>query len=184
MRRKEKWEKNTKNRERMKIGWTSKREDSRETKKSWEEKREDKRQEQEELVRKRKNVTWCKEGDSRCRTNWNMNNEVGRGRGRRGYNRREGREMTIWRESLSEWHDINANNRLWTVASRFQIIYFLQLIALTSTLLIMSCCIVTDSTGYLPAALSADNITDGDRAEREKNKKMRDFQMLKWYRLR
>ena len=39
---------------------------------------------------------------------------------------------------------------------------------LTSTLLIISCCMVTDSTGYLPAALSADNIT-GKRKENKRN---------------
>ena len=30
---------------------------------------------------------------------------------------------------------------------------------LTSTLLMISCCMVTDSTGYLPAAFSAESIT-------------------------
>jgi hypothetical protein len=34
---------------------------------------------------------------------------------------------------------------------------------LTSTLLMISCCMVTDSTGYLPAALSAESITVRER---------------------
>ena len=41
---------------------------------------------------------------------------------------------------------------------------------LTSTLLMISCCMVTDSTGYLPAALSAESITvrEGGRKEGRK----------------
>ena len=35
-------------------------------------------------------------------------------------------------------------------------------VCLTSTLFMMSCCMVTDSTGYLPAALSAESMTDAE----------------------
>ena len=59
-------------------------------------------------------------------------------------------------------------------------------ITLTSTLLIMSCCMVTDSTGYLPAALSAESITkEKERQTRENVSRWSDQMMRedlkKWW---